>query len=293
MGMVINELYRIQVADIVISVSCSRPQQDILFPDSSKSFTSDLPPQLTIHTSFNDLPDLDLSIAGRIFYSATVWSLFQFGRKKVLLLGASSFDAHPDGFAIFDSDFKDVQLFKKGERLTNGLLPDPLQYPLGEVLMICMLAKNRGLMVHACGIDDDGRGYLFAGNSTHGKSTLARLWKDRATILNDDRIILRKRDGRFWMYGTPWHGDFNGVSPNGVPLEKIFFLRHAPGNAAHQTNGASGASMLLSRSFPPLWDKPGMRFTLDFSDQLIESIPFYVLDFVPDQSIIDYIRCVN
>ena len=25
----------------------------------------------------------------------------------------------------------------------------------------------------------------------------------------------------------------------------------------------------------------------------IESIPFYVLDFIPDQSIIDYIRCVN
>jgi hypothetical protein len=33
---------------------------------------------------------------------------------------------------------------------------------------------------------------------------MARLWKDvpGVTVLSDDRIILRKMDGRIWMFGT-------------------------------------------------------------------------------------------
>jgi hypothetical protein len=169
---------------------------------------------------------------------------------------------------------------------------DPLQYPLAEVLMVCLLARGRGLMMHACGIDDGGRGFLFAGNSTHGKTTLARLWRDQATVLNDDRIVLRQREGRFWMYGTPWHGDYSGVSAQGVPLEKVFFLRHAKGNQARQVGKLTAASMLLARSVPPLWDADGMGFTLDFLAQLAEAVPCYELGFAPDERAVEYVRCV-
>jgi hypothetical protein len=159
--------------------------------------------------------------------------------------------------------------------------------------MVCLLAQGRGLMMHACGIDDGGRGYLFAGNSTHGKTTTARLWKNHATILNDDRIVLRHREGRFWMYGTPWHGDYSGVSPHGVPLEKIFFLRHAQANAAHPSHGTAAVSMLLARAFPPLWDQTGMLFTLDFCAELVKTVPSYELGFVPNDDILDYVRCLS
>jgi hypothetical protein len=179
------------------------------------------------------------------------------------------------------------------EQLPNGLLPDPLQYPLAEVLMICLLAQGRGLMVHACGIDDDGHGYLFAGNSTHGKSTMAQIWKDEACILNDDRIIIRKRGGRLWMFGTPWHGDYTGVSPQGVLLEKIFFLSHARVNSIYCFEGTAAASRLLTRSFPPLWHEEGMNFTLDFCAQVVSHVPCYELDFVPDKDIVDFVRCVK
>ena len=54
-----------------------------------------------------------------------------------------------------------------------------------------MPAADRGL-----------RGFLFAANSTHGKSTTARLWRDQATVLNDDRIVLRRREGRRAERGT-------------------------------------------------------------------------------------------
>ena len=156
--------------------------------------------------------------------------------------------------------------------------------------MVCLMARGRGLMVHACGIDDGGRGYLFAGNSTHGKSTMARIWRDEATILNDDRIVLRWREGRFWMYGTPWHGDYSGVSPGGVPLEKVYFLRHAAENQVRRQEGTAAATRLLTRCFLPLWDAEGMAFSLDLCARVAARVPCHELGFVPDQDVIDFVR---
>jgi hypothetical protein len=105
--------------------------------------------------------------------------------------------------------------------------------------------------------------------------------------------VLRQRDGRFWMYGTPWHGEYSGVSPQGVPLERVFFLRHAPANAVRRVAGAAAASGLLTRCFPPLWDAAGMRYTLDFCAQLAAAVPFYDLGFLPDERVVDLVRCAR
>ena len=94
------------------------------------------------------------------------------------------------------------------------------------------------------------------------------------------------------MYGTPWHGDYTGVSPEGVPLEKVFLLRHGDDNQARRVVGAEAASMLLARCFPPFWDAAGMGFTVDFIAQLAEVVPCYELGFVPDERAVEYVRCV-
>jgi hypothetical protein len=119
------------------------------------------------------------------------------------------------------------------------------------------------------------------------------LWQGRATILNDDRIILRRREGRFWMYGTPWHGDYGGVSSQGVSLEKVFFLNHDIENHAQRKEGVAAASMLLARCFPPMWDGPGMGYTLDLLGELAQAVPCYDLGFVPDGRVVDLIRCMR
>jgi len=216
--------------------------------------------------------------------------------KNIFVLRSPASGPLPYRIAVFDDDLRQGEVYSRvpdPEQSPDGLLPNPLEFPLSEVLMVCLLAQGRGLMVHACGIDDGGRGYLFAGNSTHGKTTMARLWKERAVVLNDDRIVLRRREGRFWMYGTPWHGDYSGVSPQGLPLEKVFFLRHAKTNAVRRVEGVTVASGILSRCFPPLWDAAGMNFTVDFCAQLAEAVPCYELDFVPDRSVVDFVRCVK
>ena len=202
----------------------------------------------------------------------------------------------PRRIAVLESDFIRGTIYNRITRPTRSndeLMPSPLGYPLFEILMICLLSQGRGLMVHACGVIDCGKGYLFAGNSTHGKTTMARLWRNCGIILNDDRIILRHRDGRFWMYGTPFHGEYSRVSSQGVPLDKIFFLSHAETNEINLRKGATASSMLLARSFLPLWDSVGISYTLEFCGQLVTDIPCYELGFVPNHNIVDFVRCVR
>jgi hypothetical protein len=169
---------------------------------------------------------------------------------------------------------------------------DPFEFPLSEILMVCYLAKGHGIMVHACGVMDNQQGYLFNGNSTHGKSTTAQLWQKHARILNDDRIIIRKEDGILKMFGTPWHGAFPGIAALSIPLKKIFFLRHAKENKIVPKSGSSAASMLFSRSFPPFWDPGGIDYTLNLCAEIVTSTPCYEFGFVPDESVVDFIRCI-
>jgi hypothetical protein len=134
-------------------------------------------------------------------------------------------------------------------------------------------------------------GYLFLGNSGDGKSTTAKLWFGQGiTVLNDDRIIVRQNKGNLWMYGTPWHGDFKEHSSHGLRIHKLFFLRHGRKNSSRVKSGAEAVSMLLARSFPPFWDKEGMAFTIEFCQRLVSEIPCYELTFVPDGSLIDFVR---
>ena len=93
-----------------------------------------------------------------------------------------------------------------------------------ELLMINYLARGHGVIIHACGIDNNGIGMLFAGESGAGKSTLANLWNQEAgvAVLSDDRTLVRQIDGEWWLFGTPWHGEAKFGSRRGIKLEKSF-----------------------------------------------------------------------
>jgi len=154
---------------------------------------------------------------------------------------------------------------------------------------------GQGAIIHACGIEIGGEGLLFVGTSGAGKSTMASLWKEteNITILSDDRIIVRKKSGVFWAYGTPWHGDVKLASPKGVPLKKVFFITHATKNKVKRFAGAEAIFKYLVCSFPPFWNPQGMEFTLAFLSDLSGSIPCYDLGFLPDDRVLDFIAATH
>ena len=168
----------------------------------------------------------------------------------------------------------------------------PFVYPLDQILMINLLGRKRGILVHSCGIGIRDQGLLFIGSSGAGKSTIANLWKKErnAVLLNDDRVILRQLDSNFWIYGTPWHGDAKVYSPCKVRLKKIFFLKQAEKNSIRNLDSFSAVSHLVICSFIALWNRDAVSFTLNLCSGLVQDIPCFELNFVPDQSIIRFVK---
>jgi len=284
-----------EIAEIVFAITSDQHSAPIYMEKAYDGFFCGAKPDVMIHAHYGDVPRIPLRDCDRVFDSQMNWSLYHAEGKNIFVLRSPAAGPLPYSIAVFDSDFLQGEVFVRIPESVSfqDSLPNPLGYPLSEVLMICLLARGRGIMIHSCGIDDNGHGYLFAGNSTHGKTTIARLWKDEALVLNDDRIVIRRCGDNFRMFGTPFHGDYSGVSPNGLPLEKIFFLFHADAHESRCLSNLKATSMILTRCFPPLWNAKEMAFTLDFCTQLTHAVPCYALGFRPDESVIDFVRCVK
>ena len=272
----------LEIAGIRIVWSFDRePDRPIRHP-----LVPDAPSDVTLHV--RDHPPSPFPKREKTFDSGQTWALFHSGGRLVLQNTSLQSEIGPSRFLFLTPDLKSGDLYLSGDTPQDV---DPLGYPLNQVLWILLLSRGRGMIFHACGMDDHGKGYLFLGNSGDGKSTTARLWFDHGLIvLNDDRIIVRETKGKFWMYGTPWHGDFKEHSPRGLPIHKLFFLHHGRKNSSQPKSGAEAVSMLLARSFPPFWDKEGMAFTIEFCQRLVSEIPCYELTFAPDGGMIDFVR---
>ncbi|MCG6533782.1 MAG: hypothetical protein L7F78_03635, partial [Syntrophales bacterium LBB04] len=234
------------------------------------------------------MPDLSVDQA---LFNGSNWALYR--SQNRLVLQDSGFDprALPQERVLMDLVKGEGDIFIREDVSRGDLRSITLGYPLDQLLIILLLSKGKGLLHHGCGIEDRGLGYLFVGNSGQGKSTMAKVWSAQgARVLNDDRVVVRSKRESFWMYGTPWHGDFKEFSTNGLPISKVFFLYPDRENRLIPHEGAKAVSMLLTRSFPPLWDKEGMIFTAGFCHQLVSAVPCYEFHFKKDQSVVDFVR---
>jgi len=164
-----------------------------------------------------------------------------------------------------------------------------LMQPLVELLLVNLLAKEGGTMVHGLGISDRGKGIAFLGGTGTGKSTLAEFYKgeEGVNILSDEHIIIRKEKRQFYLYGTPWPGMAMTASPESVPLNRIFFIEHEEEN---KILGPGTIADLFPLLFLPFWDKIALSKILEFCEDLIKEIECKKLGFVKDKSVIDFVR---
>ncbi len=235
---------------------------------------------------------LEIPSGEPLFNSGGLWSLFNESGGYRFYFSTPYLGASPYKAAWFDPDFQrgELVLFRPYFDLRKPIYP--LEYPLDELLMIHRLACGEGVEMHAVGIvDDAGQGHLFLGHSGAGKSTTARLWKaeSNAHILSDDRIILRLRGGRIWMYGTPWHGDAGIASPDAAPLSRIYLLEHSSKTELVSLAPGRAAAELFTRCFVPHHSQKGLQFTLRFLDRVTREIPCSIFRFVPDKSAVEAI----
>jgi serine kinase of HPr protein (carbohydrate metabolism regulator) len=152
-----------------------------------------------------------------------------------------------------------------------------------------ILARRHGALLHAAGIDINGKGYIFPGKSGAGKSTITRQFAALGDtgLLSDDRIVVRKIEGGFKAYGTPWPGEAGIALNKSVPLAGIFFINHGSANRIREITPKEALARLLPVTSIPWYDREVMDRILTFCEDLISSVPIYELDFKPSVEVVD------
>lgn len=233
-----------------------------------------------------------------LFEADATWGLYaaQTGHTKrdtkyILTVPSLRNSRRPQLFAAFDKAFKHgrVHIGKTGAH--------DFLYPFLEVLTINLLGMGNGVLLHACCVDDNGKGYLFVGQSGAGKSTMAGLWngKKGVRVLSDDRVIVHAAPDtghgtRFVAYGTPWHGTANYAMNASVPLHKVFLISHSKKNSSVPVKGVRPVTSLIRDSFLPFWDRDKINYSIGFIDRIARNIDLFDLGFVPKEEAVNFIK---
>jgi hypothetical protein len=280
---------KIKLGEVIIQIKADREFiRDSFFYDKYLPFLCDGDPDFTLDFQFVDheVPVawqecFDSEISWRFYRTTDCWGFYFYGSEN-----------EPYQWSYISEKNRRGTIFHRTTYFSNRKIQYPFDNRFAQLLITHLLALGEGLLVHACAVKDGDSGYLFMGNSGHGKSTLARLWQNdpEVTVLSDDRIILEKRSDGYWISGTPWPGDARAVSALSVPLTRIYFLHHANQNWAKPLTPLEFSRGVLTRSFPTYWYAPGMDSTLKFLDEFCQKQNGFELGFVPDQSVLDFVR---
>jgi hypothetical protein len=281
------------IADITLFIHSTDPSLKLQLQGATRNFcTQGGNPDITIEIGRDDLSGIETGDK-KIFDSGSTWRLYETNGNYKFYFYSEAMGPVPYKTAEVQKNFSRARVFIHNPYFDPGQPIYPLEYPLDELLFVHFLSQGRGVEVHACGVSDSqGKGYLFLGQSGAGKSTMAGLWKNQPgiTILSDDRIVLRKVSGGFWMYGTPWHGEGRFFSTSRARLSRIYFLEKRKKNEAIPYRAAEAIGRLTACSFLPFHNREPLDFTLAFFEEMVKAVPTGELRFVPDKNVVELIK---
>ena len=147
------------------------------------------------------------------------------------------------------------------------------------------LLKFDGMLIHASAVVKDGFAYLFSAPCGTGKSTHTELWREtfgdeKVLMLNDDKPALRREDGKWYAYGTPWSGKTAQNTNIRVPLGGVCVLQRGETNVIEPFAGAKAAFALLEQTVRPP-DGKSRALLLELLDDMMAKTPIWKLSCTP------------
>ena len=133
----------------------------------------------------------------------------------------------------------------------------------------------------------DGEGYVFSAVSGTGKSTHTALWRrhfgNRVTMINDDKPVIRKCDGKFYAYGTPWMGKADIGTNTKAPVKAVYILQRAEENTAVRVLPSQVMKQLLEATVIDV-ERSRMEKLLELLDEFFKETPLFLLGCNMDES---------
>ncbi len=219
----------------------------------------------------------------KITGSPEFWSVWKKGNVLFIKVVHSENHDHRNAVLKFSLDSDDWDLLIEG----SGNSADPLEYPMDGLILYYLTVISGDILIHASGLNHNGKGYIFSGVSGKGKTTIARIWdKAGARVIHDDRLIIRADGENFKMYNTPV---YDNDEPRSSGLNAIYIIEHGKINRSVPLNGAEAISKIMANCIQHNWDPQIIAGLLRSVPALCSRIPVYRLEFVPGESVIEYI----
>ncbi len=223
-----------RIAGITVEVNSPLPFKNDTFAPAVNRFAVRAPgPDMIQLENFFTLPEIGEKTLGNLVYEQRPWMIYRKG-------GTWSYVGYveQDGarritqVAVFSEQYSHGRLFIDSDRrFLRGNLNSLAMVTTDQIWLAHALLLRGAFYVHSSAFAVNGNGLLFVGHSRAGKTTIAKMFADRAEVLCDDRNIVRLWPGAGWrIHGTWSHGEMEKVSPSSAPLKGIFFLEKAQEN---------------------------------------------------------------
>jgi hypothetical protein len=170
---------------------------------------------------------------------------------------------------------------------------DPNPYSIDSVLRIVhtlVLARSNGFLLHASSGVRNGRAFLFSGLSEAGKTTMASLAPPDVDLLTDEASYIRKVDGTYMAYGTPFAGEFGRQGKNiTAPIAAVYLLEKAAENRIAAVKPEEAIRRLMRNVLFFAHDAKLVQLVFEAVCAFVAEVPVLQLSFFPDQRVWDLI----
>lgn len=155
-----------------------------------------------------------------------------------------------------------------------------------------ILLHFQRLILHASLIDTPFGGILFSGPSGIGKSTQAQLWVNyaQARLINGDRPILGREDGKWMAYGSPYAGSSRCFVNQKTPIRAVVMLEQGRETRLSPLSAGQAFRSLYAEITVHTWDKTAVEQTCDLLTDFAASVPMYRLTCTPDAGAVEILR---
>ncbi len=184
---------------------------------------------------------------------------------------------------IIDPDFLN---FEYSISFTAAKNSDFYQLVFNRFLLQHTFINHHGLIIHAAGGSMHGKGMVFPAVSGTGKSTLSHLLLPfpENQLYSEERIIMRKMNYGWQLWGTPWKGTGEIARNESAPLSALVFLSQAPQTKISELAPSAALRRLLETVSIPWYSQEWTDKGLAVCESLLRDIPAFELAFRPDQT---------
>ena len=154
------------------------------------------------------------------------------------------------------------------------------------------LMFHSAVILHASYVNCNSSAILFTAPSGTGKSTQADLWRQvmHTEIVNGDRVLVRKREGKWYACGYPCCGSSQICLNRTLPLRAIVILRQGSKNRIEHLSQAQKIRSLTVAAEVYPWDAEEMECAIDLAESIVHDITVICMSCLPNE---DAVKTLN